>query len=173
MSDKQHYHRKLHDFQTMHYKVLDIISTFSPTSSNITDKCTSLKQYTYRDNVHLTEKGYELLAENIIASTCENACHRKSNLPTSAPFTRGVKFGHGAAFSAPLVTAKPRAQCTSKIEGEGPSATTPIVDSKRRSQRATQAALNYCLWPLSQTGGSVPSPPPPTPSPTLQLRWSF
>ena len=37
--------RKLHDLKTQHHKVLDILSTFSATSSNFPEKCASLKKY--------------------------------------------------------------------------------------------------------------------------------
>ena len=58
--------KKLHDARTQNLKVLDVLSCFSSTSSSIPEKCDDLKKVTYRDNVHLTERGYELLAENIV-----------------------------------------------------------------------------------------------------------
>ena len=58
--------KKLHDARTQNLKVLDILSCFSNTSSSIPVKFDHLKKVTHRDNVHLTERGYELLAENIV-----------------------------------------------------------------------------------------------------------
>ena len=58
--------KKLHDAKTQNLKVLDVLSCFSNTSSSIPEKCDDLKKVTHRDNVHLTERGYELLTENIV-----------------------------------------------------------------------------------------------------------
>ena len=58
--------KKLHNAKTLKHKVLDVLSCFSSTSSSIPEKCNDLKRVTHRDNVHLIERGYKLLAENII-----------------------------------------------------------------------------------------------------------
>ena len=55
--------RKLHDHKTQHFKVIDLLGIFSPTSASIT----GLKCHTHRDNVHLTENGYKLVADTIIS----------------------------------------------------------------------------------------------------------
>ena len=78
--------RKLHDLKTQHHKVLDILSTFSATSSNFPEKCASLKKYctvyTLWDNIHLTDKGYELLADNIITEA-KTLRGRQSSSPSA------------------------------------------------------------------------------------------
>ena len=59
--------RKLHVNKTQHFKVIDLLGTFSPTSTTIPDKGNTLKLHTHRDNVHLTENGYKLVADTIIS----------------------------------------------------------------------------------------------------------
>ena len=51
---------------TKSFKVLDILGTLAPAQHNVPDKAVALKKLTLRDNVHLSEKGYALLAEKII-----------------------------------------------------------------------------------------------------------
>ena len=59
--------RKLHDHKTQHFKVIDLLGIFASTSASITDKGIGLKCHTHRDNVHLTENGYKLVANTIIS----------------------------------------------------------------------------------------------------------
>ena len=82
--------RKLHDHKTQHFKVIDVLSIFAQTSASIADKGTGLKSHTHRDNVHLTENGYKLVADAIIS---EAKLLRDRVNPPSKPNTNsaGVK----------------------------------------------------------------------------------
>ena len=50
--------RKLHDHKTQHFKVIDLLGTFSPTSATITDKGNGLKLHTLRDQLSPQSKPY-------------------------------------------------------------------------------------------------------------------
>ena len=67
-----------------------MLSIFAPTSASIADKGTGLKSHTHRDNVHLTENGYKLVADAIIS---EAKLLRDRVNPPSKPNTNsaGVK----------------------------------------------------------------------------------
>ena len=67
-----------------------MLSIFAPTSASIADKGTGLKSHTHRDNVHLTENGYKLVADAIIS---EAKLLRDQVNPPSKPNTNsaGVK----------------------------------------------------------------------------------
>ena len=47
--------------------VLIVLGTLTPTQQKISDKATALHKLTHRNNVHILEKGYAMLAERIIA----------------------------------------------------------------------------------------------------------
>ena len=70
------------DNKTQHFKVIDLLGTFSPTSATIPDKGNGLKLHTHRDNVHLTENGYKLVAYTIIS---EAKMLRERLAPQSKP----------------------------------------------------------------------------------------
>ena len=74
--------RKLHNNKAKHFKVIDLLGTFSPTSATIPDKGNSLKLHTHWDNVHLTENGYKLVADTIIS---EAKMLRERLAPQSKP----------------------------------------------------------------------------------------
>ena len=96
--------RKLHDHKTQHFKVIDLLGTFSPTSASITDKGNGLKFHTHRDNVHLTENGYKLVANTIIS---EAKMLRDRVSPQSKPNSNstGVKGSESRAWGGFFCTA--------------------------------------------------------------------
>ena len=95
---------KLHDHKTQHLKVIDLLGIFSPTSASITDKGNGLKCDTHRDNVHLTENGYKLVANTIILEA-KLLRHRVS--PQSKPDSNstGVKGSESRAWGGFFCTA--------------------------------------------------------------------
>ena len=96
--------RKLHDHKAHHFKVIDLLGTFSPTSATIPDKGNGLKLHTHRDNVHLTENGYKLVANTIIS---EAKMLRDQLSPQSKPDSNsaGVKGSESCAWGGFFCTA--------------------------------------------------------------------
>ena len=58
--------KHINDTKTENFKVIDILSALTPSQHHIADKASALKKITHRDNVHLTESGYKLLAGKIV-----------------------------------------------------------------------------------------------------------
>ena len=111
---------RLHDNKTQHFKVIDLQSTFSTTSSNISDKGNALKLHTHRDNEHLTETGYKLVADTIIA---EAKMLQERLAPQSKPTSNSAggistESRYGASSALPA-TARPQAPTSSCTEGGG------------------------------------------------------
>ena len=52
--------------KTKNFKVIDLLGTLTPAQHNQSDRAAALKKITHRDNVHLTESGYKLLAGKIV-----------------------------------------------------------------------------------------------------------
>ena len=52
--------------KTKNFKVINLLGTLTPAQHNQTDRAAALKKITHRDNVHLTESGYKLLAGKIV-----------------------------------------------------------------------------------------------------------
>ena len=58
--------KHINDTKTKNFKVIDLLSTLTPSQHNQSDKSSALKKITHRDNVHLTEMGYKLLVGKIV-----------------------------------------------------------------------------------------------------------
>ena len=54
------------DTKTKNFKVIDLLGALTPAKNNQADRATALRKITHRDNVHLTESGYKLLAGKIV-----------------------------------------------------------------------------------------------------------
>ena len=107
--------RRLHDIKTQHFKVIDFLGTFSSTSANFCIKGNALKLHTHWYNVHLTETGYKLGADTIIAEAKmlrSGWLHSQNPLPIVRA-AMVPNHGSGAASSAPSATASLRAPTSS------------------------------------------------------------
>ena len=154
--------RKLHDHKTQHFKVIDLLGIFAPTSASITDKGIGLKCHTHRDNVHLTENGYKLVANTIIS---EAKLLRDRVYPPSNPTltARGERI-RIACVGRLLLHRRVRQdgvhhrQAVPRWRRPTPPSQSLIVKTARSVLRGCSNTL--CLSPMIQTGFVLHPPPP-------------
>ena len=119
---------------------------------------TPFKKYTHWDNVHLTEKGYKLLAHSIITEVkllrvASHPVHPQQQPAGATTWARNST--HGAVSCALQDLGEQHPTSTSNSAGEAHSATTPNPKIRWRNvQRTPQgwSTTHYCnLRPQKQT----------------------